>query len=52
GIGGSDAHYANWFLKCATAFEHRVERIEELVQELAAGRFAPLRLPQPPAEPS
>lgn len=52
GIGGSDAHYTNWFLKCATAFKHRVESIEELVQELAAGRFAPMRLPQPPAEPS
>lgn len=49
GIGGSDAHYVNWFLKCATVFEHRVETIEALAQELSAGRFAPVRLPQPPA---
>ena len=51
GIGGSDAHYANWFLKCATVFEHRVETIEELVQELLAGRFTPIHLPQSPTEP-
>jgi len=50
GIGGSDAHYVNWFLQCATVFERRVETIEELAQELAAGRFAPMRLPQPPVD--
>jgi predicted metal-dependent phosphoesterase TrpH len=47
GIGGSDAHYVNWFLKCATAFERRVETMEELVAEIAAGRSRPIRLPQP-----
>lgn len=52
GIGGSDAHYTNWFLKCATVFERRVETIAELVQELLVGRFTPLLLPQPPAESS
>lgn len=52
GIGGSDAHYTNWFLTCATVFERRVETIAELVQELLAGRFTPLLLPQPPAESS
>jgi hypothetical protein len=47
GIGGSDAHYVNWFLKCATVFERRVETMPALVEELYAGRFAPLHLPQP-----
>jgi predicted metal-dependent phosphoesterase TrpH len=45
GIGGSDAHYVSWFLKGATAFERRVETIEELVAELYAGRFTPIHLP-------
>jgi predicted metal-dependent phosphoesterase TrpH len=49
GIGGSDAHYVNWFLKCATQFERQIETMHELVEELRAGRFAPLQLPQPPA---
>jgi predicted metal-dependent phosphoesterase TrpH len=46
GIGGSDAHYVNWFLTCATMFEQRVETMRELVEELYAGRFTPLQLPQ------
>jgi len=51
GIGGSDAHYVNWFLTCATVFERRVESMEAVVAEIAAGRTTPLRLPQPdPAE--
>ncbi len=48
GIGGSDAHYVNWFLQCATRFEQRVETMPALVEELRAGRFAPLQLPQLP----
>jgi predicted metal-dependent phosphoesterase TrpH len=47
GIGGSDAHYVNWFLKCATVFERQVETIHALVEELYAGRFTPIHLPQP-----
>jgi predicted metal-dependent phosphoesterase TrpH len=47
GIGGSDAHYVNWFLKCATVFERQVETIAALVEELYAGRFTPMQLPQP-----
>jgi predicted metal-dependent phosphoesterase TrpH len=47
GIGGSDAHYVNWFLKCATVFERKVETIHALVEELYAGRFTPIHLPQP-----
>src|SRR5262245_60982398 len=46
GIGGSDAHYVNWFLKCATAFGRTVETMQRLVEELYAGRFTPLHLPQ------
>jgi predicted metal-dependent phosphoesterase TrpH len=48
GIGGSDAHYVNWFLKCATRFERRVETMAELVAELYAGRFTPIQLPPAP----
>jgi predicted metal-dependent phosphoesterase TrpH len=47
GIGGSDAHYVNWFLKCATIFARQVETMQELVEELYAGRFTPVQLPQP-----
>jgi predicted metal-dependent phosphoesterase TrpH len=50
GIGGSDAHYVNWFLKCATAFERRVDTMEELVAELYAGRFTPIQLPPWPLD--
>jgi predicted metal-dependent phosphoesterase TrpH len=46
GIGGSDAHYVNWFLKCATRFERQVETMQELIEELCAGRFTPIQLPQ------
>jgi hypothetical protein len=46
GIGGSDAHYVNWFLKCATMFEQEVDTMQTLVGELYAGRFTPIRLPQ------
>lgn len=48
GVGGSDAHYVNWFLKCATRFEHHVETMPELVTELYAGRFTPIQLPPSP----
>jgi predicted metal-dependent phosphoesterase TrpH len=48
GIGGSDAHYVNWFLTFATVFERRVETMRELAAELVAGRFVPMQLPQAP----
>ena len=51
GIAGSDAHYVNWFLKCATLFEQRVETMQELVAQLRAGRFTPIQLPPWPDEP-
>jgi predicted metal-dependent phosphoesterase TrpH len=47
GIGGSDAHYVNWFLKCATVFDRQLETMQALVEELYAGRFTPIQLPQP-----
>jgi len=50
GIGGSDAHYVNWFLTFATVFERRVETMQELAAELLAGRFVPIQLPQAPME--
>jgi predicted metal-dependent phosphoesterase TrpH len=50
GIGGSDAHYVSWFLKCATVFERQVGTMQALVEELYAGRFTPLQLPQPADE--
>jgi predicted metal-dependent phosphoesterase TrpH len=50
GIGGSDAHYVNWFLKCATVFERQVETMPALVEELYAGRFTPMQLPRPADE--
>jgi predicted metal-dependent phosphoesterase TrpH len=50
GIGGSDAHYVNWFLKFATVFERRIETMQELVAELYAGRFAPIQLPASPLD--
>jgi predicted metal-dependent phosphoesterase TrpH len=50
GIGGSDAHYVNWFLKCATVFERQVETMPALVEELYAGRFTPMQLPRPAGE--
>jgi predicted metal-dependent phosphoesterase TrpH len=50
GIGGSDAHYVNWFLKFATVFERRVETMQELAAELLAGRFAPIQLPHAPTD--
>jgi len=46
GIGGSDAHYVNWFLKCATKFDQPVETMSALVEELYAGRFTPIQWPQ------
>jgi predicted metal-dependent phosphoesterase TrpH len=49
GIGGSDAHYVNWFLKCATVFEQQVETMQALVEEMYAGRFTPIQL-LPPAK--
>ena len=44
GTAGSDAHARIDIGRCATAFERRIERIEDLIEELKAGRFRPLDL--------
>ncbi len=41
GIGGSDCHFARDVGRCATWFEKSVSTIEELVEEIKAGRVAP-----------
>jgi hypothetical protein len=33
-------------LKCATMFEQEVDTMQALVEELYAGRFTPIQLPQ------
>ena len=44
GTGGSDAHARTDIGRCATEFERRIETIEDLIEELKAGRFRPLDL--------
>ena len=44
GVGGSDAHFVNAIGKYATEFRNSVNSIEELVEELKAGSFEPVRL--------
>jgi len=44
GTAGSDAHARIDIGRCATEFERRIETIEELIEELKAGRFRPVDL--------
>ena len=44
GTAGSDAHARIDIGRCATEFECRIETIEELIDELKAGRFRPVDL--------
>jgi predicted metal-dependent phosphoesterase TrpH len=44
GTAGSDAHAIADIGKCATEFVNRIESIEELIEELRAGRFRPVSL--------
>jgi len=39
GTAGSDAHARTDIGRCATEFERRIESIEDLIEELRAGRF-------------
>jgi len=48
GIGGSDAHEMKDIPTCATYFERKVTNLEELIQELKAGRYEPVDLRQQP----
>ena len=44
GTGGSDAHARTDIGRCATEFERRIETVEDLIEELKAGRFRPVDL--------
>ena len=44
GIGGSDAHELKDIPSYATCFERKVRNLEELIQELKAGRYKPVDL--------
>jgi predicted metal-dependent phosphoesterase TrpH len=44
GTAGSDAHARVDIGKCATEFERRIESVEDLIEELQAGRFRPVDL--------
>lgn len=44
GIGGSDAHFVNAIGSCLTVFERDIRTIEDLVTELRAGDYRPIRL--------
>jgi predicted metal-dependent phosphoesterase TrpH len=49
-LGGSDAHFATprWFLTCATELEREVATVEQLCNELRAGRARPYRFAAAP----
>jgi hypothetical protein len=44
GTAGSDAHARTDIGRCATQFEKRIETVEDLIEELRAGRFRALDL--------
>jgi hypothetical protein len=46
GSAGSDAHARVDIGRCATGFERPIASIEDLIEELAAGRFRPVDLAQ------
>ena len=43
-IGGSDAHYVSSIGRCLTAFNGRITRMEELVEQLREGDYRPVRI--------
>jgi predicted metal-dependent phosphoesterase TrpH len=43
-VGGSDAHYVSSIGRCLTVFHQPLRRIEELVEQLAHGRYYPIRI--------
>jgi predicted metal-dependent phosphoesterase TrpH len=49
-VGGSDAHFASgrWFMTCATELEREVTTVEQLCEELRAGRARPFHFPREP----
>ena len=48
GTAGSDAHARVDIGRCATEFERRIESVEDLIEELKAGRFRPVELAAAP----
>jgi predicted metal-dependent phosphoesterase TrpH len=57
GTAGTDSHQLSDIGKCATEFERRIETVEDLINELKAGRFRAVSLlpkpaPIPPTAPS
>jgi len=50
-VAASDAHEANDIGRCATQFERKITRLEDLITELRAGRFKPVALRATPAAP-
>ena len=50
GTAGSDAHARTDIGRCATEFERRIETIEDLIDELKAGRFRAVDLSAVPAK--
>ena len=44
GVGGSDAHELMEIPSCATYFERNIRNLEEMIQELKAGRYKPVDL--------
>jgi len=44
GTAGSDAHARIDIGRCATEFQRRIETVEDLIEELRAGRFRPVDL--------
>jgi hypothetical protein len=49
GTAGTDAHSFSDIGKCATEFLRRVETLEDLIEELKAGRFRAVNLRAEPA---
>jgi predicted metal-dependent phosphoesterase TrpH len=44
GSAGSDSHAISDVGKCATEFDRRIETLDDLIEELRAGRFRPVSL--------
>ena len=49
GTAGSDAHARTDIGRCATRFERDVSNVEDLIEELKAGRFEAVDLDMPVA---
>jgi hypothetical protein len=50
GTAGTDSHARSDIGRCATYFERDIETIEDLIEELRAGRFRPVDLTAAPVK--